>query len=316
MNEQKIKDEFKKNMKKHKGNRKAQLITIIFFGILAIASFVLGNDFLPDIDFSKVSSSGNSAVTGTLEVSYLDVGQGDAAYIKVNGYDILVDAGPKSDEDKLIAQLKEKNIDDFEMIIVTHPHEDHIGGMKKVFDTYDVESFYMPKVSHTTKTFQNMVSAVANEGIKIQQIKEGMSFDLGNGARIDVYSPIYESYEEFNDYSPIMKLTYGDTELIFTGDAEAHAEADVVAKYPNDLKADVLKFGHHGSSTSSTEEFLQSVDPDYGIISCGAGNKYGHPHKETLQKISKYNIKAYRTDTQGQITLTSDGKNIDIKTQK
>lgn len=316
MDEQKMKDKFKKTMKKHKGNRKAQLITIIFFGILAIASSVLGKDFLPDIDFSKVSSSGDSAVTGTLEVSYLDVGQGDAAYIKVNGYDILVDAGPKSDEDKLIAQLKEKNIDDFEIIIATHPHEDHIGGMKKVFDTYDVESFYMPKVSHTTKTFQNMVNAVANEGIKIQQIKEGMSFDLGKGARIDVYSPIYESYEEFNDYSPIMKLTYGDTELIFTGDAEAHAEADVVAKYPKDLKADVLKFGHHGSSTSSTEEFIQSVDPDYGIISCGAGNKYGHPHKETLQKISKYNIKAYRTDTQGQITLTSDGKNINIKTQK
>ncbi|MDO5517385.1 MAG: ComEC/Rec2 family competence protein [Clostridium sp.] len=316
MNEQKIKNEFKKTMKKHKGNRKAQLITIIFFGILAIASSVLGNDFIPDIDFSKVSSSGNSAVTGTLEVSYLDVGQGDSAYIKVNGYDILVDAGPKSDEEKLLAQLEEKNIDDFEIIIATHPHEDHIGGMKKVFDRYDVESFYMPKVSHTTKTFENMVNAVANEGIKIQQIKEGMTFDLGNGARIDVYSPIYESYEEFNDYSPIMKLTFGETELIFTGDAEAHAEADVVAKYPNDLHGDVLKFGHHGSSTSSSEEFLQSVDPDYGIISCGAGNKYGHPHKETLQKISKYDIETYRTDTQGQITLTSDGKNISIKTQK
>lgn len=316
MNEQKIKDEFKKTMKKHKGNRKAQLITIILFGILAIAGSVLGNDFIPDIDFSKVSSSGTSAVTGTLEVSYLDVGQGDSAYIKVNGYDILVDAGPKSDEDKLLAQLEEKNIDDFEMIIATHPHEDHIGGMKKVFDRYDVESFYMPKVSHTTKTFENMVNAVANEGIKIQQIKEGMTFDLGNGARIDVYSPMYESYEEFNDYSPIMKLTFGETELIFTGDAEAHAETEVVAKYPDNLKADVLKFGHHGSSTSSTEEFLQSVDPDYGIISCGAGNKYGHPHKETLQKISKYDIETYRTDTQGQITLTSDGKNISIKTQK
>ena len=316
MNEQKIKDEFKKTMKKHKGNRKAQLITIILFGILAIACSVLGNDFIPDIDFSKVSSSGTSAVTCTLEVSYLDVGQGDSAYIKVNGYDILVDAGPKSDEDKLLAQLEEKNIDDFEMIIATHPHEDHIGGMKKVFDRYDVESFYMPKVSHTTKTFENMVNAVANEGIKIQQIKEGMTFDLGNGARIDVYSPMYESYEEFNDYSPIMKLTFGETELIFTGDAEAHAETEVVAKYPDNLKADVLKFGHHGSSTSSTEEFLQSVDPDYGIISCGAGNKYGHPHKETLQKISKYDIETYRTDTQGQITLTSDGKNISIKTQK
>ena len=316
MNEQKIKDEFRKTMRKNKGNKKAQLITIIFFGLIALAGSIFGNDFIQNFHSSKLTTSGSSAVTGTLEVSYLDVGQGDSAYIKVNGYDILVDAGPKSDEDKLLAQLEEKNIDDFEIIIATHPHEDHIGGMKKVFDRYDVESFYMPSVTHTTKTFENMVNAVANEGIKIQTIKEGMSFDLGEGARIDVYSPIYESYEEFNDYSPIMKLTYGETELIFTGDAEAHAEADVVAKYPNDLKADVLKFGHHGSSTSSTEEFLQSVDPDYGIISCGVDNKYGHPHKETLQKISKYNIQAYRTDTQGQITLISDGKNISIKTEK
>lgn len=309
-----VKDAFVKNMKKHKGNKKAQFITVIIFALIAISSFVFETDYFDKI----LGSSPNkySTVEGTLEVSYLDVGQGDSAYIRVNDFDILIDAGPKSDSDKLIKQLKAKNIDDFEMVIATHPHEDHIGGMVKVFEEYDVKSFYMPSVTNTTKTFENMVKAVADEGIKIQQIKEGMHFDLGKGARIDVYSPIYESYEEFNDYSPIMKLTFGDTELIFTGDAEAHAEADVVAKYPNDLKADVLKFGHHGSSTSSTDEFLQSVSPEYGIISCGADNKYGHPHKETLNKINKYNIKSYRTDTQGQITLTSDGKNISITTEK
>lgn len=309
-----VKDAFIKNMKKHKGNKKAQFITVIIFALIAIGSFVFETDYFDKILGSSPNKS--SAVEGTLEVSYLDVGQGDSAYIRVNDFDILIDAGPKSDSDKLIKQLKAKNIDDFEMVIATHPHEDHIGGMVKVFEEYDVKSFYMPSVTHTTKTFENMVKAVANEGIKIQQIKEGMQFDLGNGAKIDVYSPIYESYEEFNDYSPIMKLTFGDTELIFTGDAEAHAEADVVAKYPNDLKADVLKFGHHGSSTSSTDEFLQSVSPEYGIISCGVDNKYGHPHKETLNKINKYNIKSYRTDTQGQITLTSDGKNISITTEK
>lgn len=113
-----------------------------------------------------------------------------------------------------------------------------------------------------------------------------------------------------------MKLTYGDTSFIFTGDAEAHAEEEVVLKYPKDLKADVLKFGHHGSSTSSTEEFLEAVKPEYGVISCGVNNKYGHPHKETLQKISNFNIKVYRTDLQGQIIATSDGKNITFKTEK
>ena len=303
---------FLKNMKKHKGNRKAQFIIIVVFCFIAIGTYVFGTDFVPNMSSQK---SGQS-VSGNLEISYLDVGQGDSAYIRVNDFDILIDAGPRSDSDKLMKQLEAKNIDDFEMIIATHPHEDHIGGMVDVFNRYDVESFYMPSVTHTTKTFENMINAVAKEGIKVQTIKEGMSFDLGQGAKIDVYSPIYESYEEFNDYSPIMKLIFGETEFIFTGDAEAHAEQDVVAKYPNDLKADVLKFGHHGSSTSSTEEFLQSVDPDYGIISCGVDNKYGHPHKETLDKITKFNIKAYRTDKQGQITLTSDGKNISIKSEK
>ena len=311
---EKIKYAFVKNMKKHKGNKRAQLATVIIFGTIALCTVIFEKDYIGE--FINNHSSNSTVVEGTMEVSYLDVGQGDSAYIRVNDFDILIDAGPKSDSDRLLEQLKAKNIDDFEMIIATHPHEDHIGGMADVFQQYDVESFYMPSVTHTTKTFENMVKAVSNEGIKIQTIKEGMKFDLGTGAKIDVYSPIYESYEEFNDYSPIMKLTFGETELIFTGDAEAHAEADVVAKYPDNLKADVLKFGHHGSSTSSTEEFLQSVSPEYGIISCGADNKYGHPHRETLDKISKYNIKSYRTDTQGQITLTSDGKNISIKTEK
>ena len=304
-----LENEFKKTMKKHKGNKKAQILTIVVFLILGVLVTIFGDEFIADTSLAW-------NVNGTLEIHYLDVGQGDSAYIKVNDFDILIDAGPRSDADRLIAQLEEFNIDDFEMIVATHPHEDHIGGMVSVFNRYSVEAFYMPSVTHTTKTFENMINAVASEGIKVKTIKEGMNFDLGEGAYIDVYSPIYESYEEFNDYSPIMKLVFGDTSFMFTGDAEAHAEQEVVAKYPTDLQAEVLKFGHHGSSTSSTEEFVKAVDPDYGIISCGLNNKYGHPHRETLNLIDKYNIESYRTDLQGQITLISDGKNIDITTEK
>ncbi|MGG7144299.1 ComEC/Rec2 family competence protein [Clostridium nigeriense] len=293
-------------MKKHKGNKKAQLLTIIIFGIIAIFSAYFGKDII---------NTNLGIPTGVLEISYLDVGQGDAAYIKVNDFDILIDAGPKSDSDKLIQQLEEKNIDDFEIVIATHPHEDHIGGMTKIFEKYDVESFYMPKVTNTTKTFENMMKAVSNEGLKANVIKEGTSFELGEGARIDVYSPIQESYDDLNDYSPIMKLTYGDKAFIFTGDAEKVVEEEVVKKYSNELKADVIKFGHHGSSTSSTKEFIEAISPKYGIISCGIDNSYGHPHRETLQIIDDMGIEAYRTDKQGQITITSDGNNIEIKTQ-
>lgn len=305
-NNEQLKKAFKSSMKKQKGNKVGQVITIIVFIIIGISVTFLkgGND-------KSVGS-----VSGELEVYYLDVGQGDSAYIRVNEYDILIDAGPRSDSDKLIEQLERKSIDDFEIVIATHPHEDHIGGMKAVFDKYDVESFYMPNVTHTTKTFETLIKAIKNEGIQITTIKEGTKFDLGEGAKIDVYSPIYESYEEFNDYSPIMKLTFGEIDLVFTGDAEAHAEQDVIAKYPQNLQAEVLKFGHHGSSTSSTEEFLEAVSPDFGIISCGVDNKYGHPHRETLSKIKKYDIKTYRTDEQGEIKLVSDGKTVKITTEK
>ncbi|MGN2369501.1 ComEC/Rec2 family competence protein [Clostridium cagae] len=312
-NNDELKKAFKKSMKKNKGNKKAQFITIVLFALIGLMSFVFGNDF----NSNKVDNVGNlTNVSGILEVSYLDVGQGDAVYIRVNDFDILIDAGPRSEADHLLKQLEQKNIDDFEMVIATHPHEDHIGGMSKVFENYKVENFYMPKVTHTTKTFENMLTSVSKQGLKVQQIKEGMKFDLGSDAKIDVYSPMKESYEEFNDYSPIMKLTFGDKKLMFTGDAETLAEKEVLSKYSKDLKADVLKFGHHGSSTSSSNEFIQAVSPQYGIISCGTDNSYGHPHKETMNKISKNKIETYRTDLQGEITLSSDGRTISIKTKK
>lgn len=157
--------------------------------LLAIIVLLVGGYF--GIDLSGIFNENSTEVEGVMEISYLDVGQGDSIYIKVNDFDILIDAGPKSSSEKLLSQLKDKNIDDFEMIIATHPHEDHIGGMADVLKEYDVESFYMPKLSHTTKTFENMVTTISNKGLKIKQIKEGMSFDLGEGAKMEVYSPIY-----------------------------------------------------------------------------------------------------------------------------
>lgn len=247
-----------------------------------------------------------------LMISYMDVGQGDAAYINVNGNDILIDAGPRSDSKKLMEQLKAKNIDDFELVIATHPHEDHIGGMVDVFNEYDVENFYAPKVTHTTKTYQSLVKAIKNEGLQMKELKGGMVLDLGEGAEFEVFTPQSSSYEELNDFSPIMKLSFGETSYMFTGDAESHAEKEALAKYKNSLDADVLKFGHHGSSSSSTPEFIEAVSPEYGIISCASDNKYGHPHKETLDTIKKYDIKTFRTDEDGEIILTSDGKTINF----
>lgn len=305
--EKDLKKSFEKTMKKHKGNKKAQLATIVVFGLIAIVSTIFGKD---------ITGTSNLTANGTIEVSYLDVGQGDAAYIKVNEMDILIDAGPKSDVDKLMKQLEEKNIDDFEVVVATHPHEDHIGGMTKVLQTYKVESFYMPKVEHSTKTFENMIKEVEKQGLKVKVLKEGVNIDIGEGALLETFSPTQDSYDNLNNYSPIMKLTFGNNSFLFTGDAEKEVEEEVLSRYKDKLDSDVIKFGHHGSSTSSSTEFIEAVSPNYGIISCGVDNSYGHPHKEILKLIQNMNIEAYRTDTQGQITVISDGNNIEIKTEK
>ncbi|MDU3554127.1 MAG: ComEC/Rec2 family competence protein [Clostridium perfringens] len=284
-------------------DKKNKIISSIIGIIVVLLAGYFGIDLTQDSKVPKDSK---------LMISYMDVGQGDAAYIKVNGNDILIDAGPRSNSKELLEQLKAKNIDDFELVIATHPHEDHIGGMVDVFKEYEVKAFYSPKITHTTKTYENLVKAVKDEGLKTKELKGGMVIDLGEGAKFEVFTPQKSEYEELNDYSPIMKLSFGDTSYLFTGDAEKLAEEEALAKYKTSLDSDVIKFGHHGSSSSSSNAFIEAVSPKYGIISCAKDNKYGHPHRETLDIIKKYNIKTFRTDTDGEIILTSDGKSINF----
>ncbi|EOU1724073.1 MAG: ComEC/Rec2 family competence protein [Clostridium perfringens] len=284
-------------------DKKKKIISSIIGIIVVLLAGYFGIDLTQDSKVPKDSE---------LMISYMDVGQGDAAYIKVNGNDILIDAGPRSNSKELLEQLKAKNIDDFELVIATHPHEDHIGGMVDVFKEYEVKAFYSPKITHTTKTYENLVKAVKDEGLKTKELKGGMVIDLGEGAKFEVFTPQKSEYEELNDYSPIMKLSFGDTSYLFTGDAEKLAEEEALAKYKTSLDSDVIKLGHHGSSSSSSNAFIEAVSPKYGIISCAKDNKYGHPHRETLDIIKKYNIKTFRTDTDGEIILTSDGKSINF----
>lgn len=284
-------------------DKKKKIISSIIGIIVVLLAGYFGIDLTQDSKVPKDSQ---------LMISYMDVGQGDAAYIKVNGNDILIDAGPRSNSKELLEQLKAKNIDDFELVIATHPHEDHIGGMVDVFKEYEVKAFYSPKITHTTKTYENLVKAVKDEGLKTKELKSGMAIDLGEGAKFEVFTPQKSEYEELNDYSPIMKLSFGDTSYLFTGDAEKLAEEEALAKYKTSLDSDVIKFGHHGSSSSSSDAFIEAVSPKYGMISCAKDNKYGHPHRETLDIIKKYNIKTFRTDIDGEIILTSDGKSINF----
>lgn len=261
---------------------------------------------------NNISKSSAESEYSGMSVTYLNVGQGDSELIQVNGINMLIDAGTNAGANDLVKDLKNRGIKTIDIAIATHPHEDHIGGMDEVLENFDVKSFYAPKVAHTTKTYENMLKAVKNEGLKIQQIKEGTKIDLGKDTEVQVYSPVKSQYEELNNYSPVMKISYGQNSFMFTGDAESLVEKEILNEN-KDLKADVLKLGHHGSHSSTSEEFLKAVNPSIAIVSCAKDNKYGHPHKETMSNLKKAGITVYETFRDGDITINSNGEKLDVK---
>lgn len=241
----------------------------------------------------------------TLQVHFIDVGQGDSILIQVNNKNLLIDSGPNKSEDKLKKYLKKLNISKFDYIIATHPHEDHIGNMSYIINNFDVLNFYAPKVENSTKAFETMVESLIRKDLKIKVLKANIkSIDLGKNIVVDVFSPLSNSYEDLNNYSPIVKISYGNTSFLFTGDAEELSENEVL-NAGFDLKCDVLKIGHHGSSSSTSEIFLKASNPSIAVISVGEDNTYGHPTDTVLSRLKE--TKIYRTDINGNIVITSDG---------
>lgn len=240
-----------------------------------------------------------------LQVHFIDVGQGDSILIQVNNKNLLIDSGPNKSEDKLKKYLKKLNISKFDYIIATHPHEDHIGNMSYIINNFDVLNFYAPKVENSTKAFETMVESLIRKDLKIKVLKANIkSIDLGKNIVVDVFSPFSNSYEDLNNYSPIVKISYGNTSFLFTGDAEELSENEVL-NAGFDLKCDVLKIGHHGSSSSTSEKFLKASNPSIAVISVGEDNTYGHPTDTVLSRLKE--TKIYRTDINGNIVITSDG---------
>lgn len=245
---------------------------------------------------------------GELKVHFIDVGQADSILIQQGNENMLVDAGNNDDEDILKSYLGNLGITEFKYVVGTHAHEDHIGSLDYIMNSFKVGKIYFPNATATTKTFENLVKAVKNKGMKFTEPKVGETFNIGD-AKCTILAPNGTTYEDANNYSIVIKLEYVNNSFLLTGDAEDVSEKEMLNKGLN-LKADVLKAGHHGSSSSSTEEFLNAVNPKYAVISVGKDNDYGHPHKETLQKFSSRGIKVYRTDESGTIVATSDGNNI------
>lgn len=258
-----------------------------------------------NMKFNVVTTSAN---IGNLKVHYINVGQGDSILIQQDEHNMLIDAGSNKTSSTVANYLKSKGVNKLDYVIATHPHEDHIGGMAYVINNFNVNKFMMAKVTHTSNTFKNMVSALKNKGLKITVPNVGDKYNLGTST-FTIVAPNSNKYNNLNNYSIVTKLKFGNNSFLFTGDAESLSEGEILAKQL-DIQSDVLKLGHHGSKTSSTTSFLDKVNPKYAIVSCGKENSYRHPHRVTMDNLQSRNIKVYRTDESGTVISTSDGENI------
>lgn len=244
---------------------------------------------------------------GEVIFHFIDVGQGDAILITSPDGNMLVDTSVKSARDELVAYLDSVGVTSFEYLVLTHPDADHIGNADYIIDNYEIKNILLPDHASTSKTYERMLTAMENSTANVICPEPGYVFSLG-ALQNTVIAP-NEDYGDPNEMSIVFKAVYGNTSVMMTGDAEVESEGDIVKIWnAADLKCDILKVGHHGSTTSTTQAFLEAVDPDIAIISCGEGNTYGHPHDETLDKLAAMGITVYRTDTDGTIVFKTDGE--------
>lgn len=266
----------------------------------------------------KTTSKGNTTVSNkidnsieenvnsnNLDIYVFDVGQADSILVSCNRKYMLIDAGNNADGKLIVKELQDMGITTVDYLIGTHAHEDHIGGMDDVIDNFNIKNFYMPSKQYTSATYKSVVKSANNKNLKIVSPKIGDKFNLGN-AVCEVMS-IDNTADELNLTSIVIEVTHGENKFLFMGDAEIENEE---SRLWDDV--DVLKVGHHGSRTSTSEDFIEQTKPEVAIISLGKNNSYGHPHKEVKELLEEYDISIYRTDTEGTIHVVSDGEKYKI----
>ena len=246
-----------------------------------------------------------------LTLHFIDVGQGDCTLVESKGHYALIDAGEYTERQKVISYLTKEGVRNLDYIFSTHPHSDHCGGISDVIRYFDTAVLISPDAETDSSSWEYVLDAADERGVEYETPEVSDTYKLG-AATITVLSPATDAvYSDLNNYSIVTMIEYGDTSFLLTGDAEAMVERELLRK-GFDLSADVLHCGHHGSSSSTCEDFLKAVNPAAAVISCGKNNDYGHPHKEVKNLLNKYDIPLWRTDLNGNITATSDGEKIYI----
>lgn len=313
-------------------NSKSDLRRLIIGALLVVGLFLYNsyleepiNSLLQDINESDTTINTNKdsnnkddevitasrEVDSNLSVYFVDVGQADCILISSSGHNMLIDAGNNEDGEKIVTYFKSLGISKFDYVVGTHAHEDHIGGLDNVIRNFDIDTFYMPDVVTTTKTFEEVVDALEEKQIAFNTPTVDNKFKLGDAKFTVIY--VGEDSSDLNDTSIVLRMDYGDTSFLFTGDATSKVEKQIIDK---NIDVDLLKVGHHGSQYSSSAAFLKEVTPKYAVIQVGENNSYGHPKDVILKRLEKNDVVIYRTDINGTIIAKSDGKNITFTTME
>lgn len=313
-------------MKSRKGkNGKKAVITAVIAVIVLIVSFFMEKggqwDELIDKAEQTTSANGNTTAITTdgenlLDAYFIDVGQGDCSLFISNGMSMLIDSGEAENADTVIKTVSECGVESLDYVVATHAHSDHMGAMSEIISEIPIENIILSEPcedSSLTATYEKFMDAVDASNANVILAEPDYTFTLGH-ANCTVLAPFNVDSSNENNNSVVMLITVGETSILTTGDAEKSVEKEIMAHYP-DLDIDILKVGHHGSSTSSYADFIEQISPELGIIQCGLNNKYGHPTEKTIETLDSADVKYYRTDISGNISVhcTADGYTVDTE---